>query len=222
MPGSRVKEVRMNLPVILESAAKLAPATNFCCRLRPRWTADFLQIADRGQFFHPSGSGNPAGSGPVARWNYCQWHRYRRGRDDGNAVRDGVPGLAHDLSRWGDPRVKVPYFAMVNLIAGEEVVPELVQQDFTAENVVTRLNEIIADGPARDKMIAGLAGVKARLRGHQCKTNGTRRIGLLRRFCASTGRGPDVKNWLNLVLPASFGTQSSSYGLSYVMPGDCF
>ena len=26
---------------------------------------------------------------------------------------------------------------MVNLIAGEEVVPELVQQDFTAENVVT-------------------------------------------------------------------------------------
>ena len=33
----------------------------------------------------------------------------------------------------GRPRVKVPYFAMVNLIAGEEIVPELVQQDFTAE-----------------------------------------------------------------------------------------
>ena len=65
----------------------------------------------------------------------------------------------------GRPRVKVPYFAMVNLIAGEEVVPELVQQDFTAEKVVTKLNEIIADGPARTKMIAGLAGVKARLRG---------------------------------------------------------
>ena len=65
----------------------------------------------------------------------------------------------------GRPRVKVPYFAMVNLIAGEEVVPELVQQDFTAENVVTRLNEILADGPARSKMIAGLAEVKARLSG---------------------------------------------------------
>ena len=32
----------------------------------------------------------------------------------------------------GKPRVKVPRFAMVNLIAGEEVVPELVQHDFTA------------------------------------------------------------------------------------------
>jgi lipid-A-disaccharide synthase len=65
----------------------------------------------------------------------------------------------------GRPRVKVPCFAMVNLIAGEEVVPELVQQDFTADKVVTGLNEILADGPARSKMITGLAEVKARLSG---------------------------------------------------------
>ncbi len=64
----------------------------------------------------------------------------------------------------GKPRVKVPRFAMVNLIAGEEVVPELVQHDFTAEKVVARLKEILADGPARDRMIEGLARVKARLR----------------------------------------------------------
>ena len=67
--------------------------------------------------------------------------------------------------RLGRSRVKVPYFAMVNLIAGEEVVPELVQQDFTVEKVVNKLNEIIADGAARNKMIAGLAEVGARLRG---------------------------------------------------------
>src|ERR1700687_6383393 len=65
----------------------------------------------------------------------------------------------------GRSRVKISHFAMVNMIAGVEVVPELVQQDFTAEKVVTRLNEIIADGPGRNKMIDGLAGVKARLRG---------------------------------------------------------
>ena len=44
-----------------------------------------------------------------------------------------VSGLTYLL---GKPRVKVPRFAMVNLIAEEEVVPELVQHDFTAENVV--------------------------------------------------------------------------------------
>ncbi len=64
----------------------------------------------------------------------------------------------------GKPRVKVPRFAMVNLIAEEEVVPELVQHDFTPEKVVTRLKEILPDGPARDRMIEGLARVKARLR----------------------------------------------------------
>jgi lipid-A-disaccharide synthase len=64
----------------------------------------------------------------------------------------------------GKPRVRVPRFAMVNLIAEEEVVPELVQQDFTAEKVVARVKEILPDGPIRDRMLAGLALVKARLR----------------------------------------------------------
>jgi lipid-A-disaccharide synthase len=63
----------------------------------------------------------------------------------------------------GKPRVKVPYFAMVNLIAEKEVVPELVQGKFTAENIVAELNKIIPDGEARARMIEQLAAVKARL-----------------------------------------------------------
>ena len=65
----------------------------------------------------------------------------------------------------GRPRVKVSHFAMVNLIAGEEVVPELVQGDFTAEKVVARLQEILPFGPAREKMLEGLSRVKSLLRG---------------------------------------------------------
>jgi lipid-A-disaccharide synthase len=72
-----------------------------------------------------------------------------------------VSPLTYALGRW---RIKVPHFAMVNLIAGEEIVPELVQDDFTAANVVARLNEIIPDGPARERMLEGLARVKACLR----------------------------------------------------------
>jgi lipid-A-disaccharide synthase len=63
----------------------------------------------------------------------------------------------------GRRTVKVPHFAMVNLIAGKEIVPELVQHDFTAEKVVARLNEIIPDGPVRANMIAGLEDVRNRL-----------------------------------------------------------
>jgi lipid-A-disaccharide synthase len=65
--------------------------------------------------------------------------------------------------RLGKPRVKVPHFAMVNLIAGREIVPELVQQDFTAENVAVRVRELLADGPPRERMLDGLAQVKTKL-----------------------------------------------------------
>lgn len=72
-----------------------------------------------------------------------------------------VSGLTYLL---GKPRVKVPRFAMVNLIAEDEVVPELVQRDFTAQNVAGRMLEILGDGPARERMLKGLALVKSRLR----------------------------------------------------------
>jgi lipid-A-disaccharide synthase len=54
---------------------------------------------------------------------------------------------------------------MVNLIAGEEVVPELVQHDFTAERVALELKRIIPDGPRRAQMLDGLRRVRTLLRG---------------------------------------------------------
>ncbi len=64
----------------------------------------------------------------------------------------------------GRPLVHVKNFAMVNLIAGESVVPELIQADFTPENVAAKLREILPDGPIREKMERDLAQVRARLR----------------------------------------------------------
>jgi lipid-A-disaccharide synthase len=59
--------------------------------------------------------------------------------------------------------VKLDTFAMPNLIAGEKIVPELIQKDFTAQNVVRELNAIIPDGPARQQMEAALKMVQQRL-----------------------------------------------------------
>jgi lipid A disaccharide synthetase len=61
---------------------------------------------------------------------------------------------------------------MVNLIAGEQIVPELVQADFTAQNIVTRLREILPDGAARDRMLQGLVGVKGKLRAPESSIEG--------------------------------------------------
>jgi lipid A disaccharide synthetase len=59
---------------------------------------------------------------------------------------------------------------MVNLIAGEETVPELVQRNFRAENVIRELNKIIGEAPPREKMIRGLQRVRQLLSGGQASS----------------------------------------------------
>jgi len=54
----------------------------------------------------------------------------------------------------GKPRIKIPRFAMVNLIAGEEIVPELVQHDFTAEKVVAKLDESSPTAQPANQMLS--------------------------------------------------------------------
>ncbi len=169
MPGSRVKEVRMNLPVILQSAARLGPAYEFLLPVAPTLDRSFLQSLIRQSATADQPSIRLV---PDAVPALAQSHAgiVASGTATVEAAMMGTPFvMVYRVSPLtyllGRRRVKVPYFAMVNLIAGEEVVPELVQQDFNAENVMIRLNEILVEGPARNKMIAGLAGVKARLCG---------------------------------------------------------
>jgi lipid-A-disaccharide synthase len=164
MPGSRVKEVRMNLPVILESAARLGMGFELLLPLAPTLDRSFLLglIGDNSAV-HLVPEALPAlaqsRAGIIAS-----------GTATVEAAMMGTPFvMVYRVSPLtylvGRPRVKVPYFAMVNLIAAEAVVPELVQQDFTTDKVLTKLNEVIADGPARNKMVAGLDGVRTRLQG---------------------------------------------------------
>jgi lipid-A-disaccharide synthase len=50
--------------------------------------------------------------------------------------------------------------AMVNLVAGRRIVPELIQQQFTAANVAEALKPLLADTPQRTQMIADLTEVR--------------------------------------------------------------
>jgi lipid-A-disaccharide synthase len=173
MPGSRRKEVRMNLPTILEASARLGNDYEFLLPVAPTLDASFLweligappmetrQAASLQEKVHLVSESLPAlyhsRAGIVAS-----------GTATVEAAIIGTPFvMVYRVSRLtyalGKPRVKVPYFAMVNLIAEEEVVPELVQQKFTPENIVQEMNRIIPDGEPRTRMIERLAAVKARL-----------------------------------------------------------
>jgi len=68
------------------------------------------------------------------------------------------PELAAPRDLAGNPPV-----AMVNLIAGRRIVPELLQSRFTAANVASALAPLLEDTPQRAAQIAALAEVRARL-----------------------------------------------------------
>jgi lipid A disaccharide synthetase len=68
--------------------------------------------------------------------------------------------------------VKLDTFAMPNLIAGKKIVPELIQDDFTAEAVVRELKAVIPNGSARYQMEDALKMVQERLRDGQTLGDG--------------------------------------------------
>jgi lipid-A-disaccharide synthase len=53
--------------------------------------------------------------------------------------------------------------AMVNLIAGRRIVPELLQSRFTAGKVAAALRPLLSDTPERNQMIADLADIRRAL-----------------------------------------------------------
>ena len=62
-------------------------------------------------------------------------------------------------------RVNVPFYSMVNLIAGRAVVPELMQDQMTGENLAREATRLLSDHSARATMQAGLAEVRQKLAG---------------------------------------------------------
>ena len=164
MPGSRMKEVRMNLPTILDSAPKLGSEYEFLLPVAPTLDRGFLaSLVGKGDSIRLVADSLPAlelsRAGIIAS-----------GTATVEAAMMGTPFvMVYRVSPLtyllGRPRIKVPHFAMVNLIAGRQIVPELVQHDFTAEKVIAQLRQILPDGQAREQMVEGLAGVRALLRG---------------------------------------------------------
>ena len=65
--------------------------------------------------------------------------------------------------RLGKPFVKVDTYAMANLVAGERVVPELIQEAFTPERVATEAAALLQDEARRLAMRVQLHRVRARL-----------------------------------------------------------
>jgi lipid-A-disaccharide synthase len=177
LPGSRIKEIGLNLPEMVRAARLLYErdaATEFLLPVAPTLTIEQMHMVTglltehamglpvrmvrdaRAALFHARGSIVASGTATV------------------EAALIGNPFVVvyrvSPVTYWIAKRVvTVPHVAMVNLVAnldsGKRLVPELIQDDFTAGRIVQELEPLLADGAARAEMMAGLEAVAEKLHG---------------------------------------------------------
>ena len=166
LPGSRLEEVNRHAPVLLESARMLRRrypkigflipcATDEIYEKIERWVHEDLFIKPvRGQMHRCLlGSSFAWVSSGTATLETAFW---------------GVPLLVvyrtSPLTGWLAKRlIRVPFVGLVNLVAGEEVAPELIQKNFRTDLIVEKTREIL-ENRSRMKMIQEkLAGLRLRL-----------------------------------------------------------
>ena len=171
LPGSRRKEVRLNLDAMVSAVSILKDQSHdfqfllpVASTLEKDWLHQQLQLAER--------------SVPViltddarATLMHSRAAVVASGTATVEAALAGTPfvvvyRVAPLTWLLGRRLVNLNTFAMPNLILGKEkhAVPELIQRDFTPGNVVRELQAIIPDGAPRTQMLADLKAVGEKLR----------------------------------------------------------
>jgi lipid-A-disaccharide synthase len=182
LPGSRRKELRLNLPAMLGGAERLGAEFEFVMPVASTLDREWVQeqIAQclaarahirqmRADVGHPSPVSIKLTDDARASLLHARVGVVASGTATVEAALIGTPfvmvyrvaGLTWTLGRH---LVKLPHYCMVNLVAGREVVPELVQNGFTPESVEREVRALLEDGEARQRMREALAEVRGKLR----------------------------------------------------------
>ncbi|HEX4321326.1 MAG TPA: lipid-A-disaccharide synthase [Acidobacteriaceae bacterium] len=183
LPGSRAKEIRLNLPEMLRAARLLwerEPKTEFLLPLAPTLTA--AQGHEVTLLLNEHGIAHGVGPDSRLPLELVRDARATLFHARGSIVASGTATVEAALignpfvvvyrvspvTYWIAKRVvTVPHVAMVNLVADQNpanrLVPELIQDDFQATRIVQELEPLLADGAARAAMISGLKEVAAKL-----------------------------------------------------------
>ena len=171
LPGSRTRELLANLPPMLETARLLGPKYEYLLPVAPTLKESQVQ-ALIGQL-----KGAPARVGATVRvvhdaravLQHARASIVASGTATVEAALIGNPFIVvYRVSRItyavAQRVVRVPHVAMVNLIAGRRIVPELIQHDFTASKVVEQLRPLLENEQARATMQSDLRTVAVALR----------------------------------------------------------
>jgi len=166
LPGSRKGEVARHLPILLETVDRitrvdLEPAPKFILAVPPG-----LNLTER-----ISGSSIQLQEGQT--WDVLACSDLALAASGTVTIEASLLGTpmvtfyrVNNLSWYmGKHLVKVPFFSMVNLVAGRRVVPELIQHDVTAAGLAEEALRLLGDEAARQEMRRELALVVQKLSG---------------------------------------------------------
>jgi lipid-A-disaccharide synthase len=164
LPGSRNSELARHLPLLREACARIhaempvqflvAAAPGRAEFVKQGWPSQLHVRAIEGQTYdalaHADTSIVSSGTATVEA-----------------ALLDGPMIVVYRVTALtallAKPLVRTKFFSMVNLIAGREVVPELIQKDFTPEKVAAETLHLLRDSSATAAMRVQLAEVRRRL-----------------------------------------------------------
>ena len=166
LPGSRKGEVGLHLPVLLDAVERI---------YRQQVTHFLLPASETtgAAFFRDRIPGAPIQVIEGETWDaiaHADVALAASGTVTVEAALAGVPMVTFykvtSLS-WlaGRLLVRVPFYSMVNLVAGRAVVPELMQSEMTAERLAGETLRLLRDAGARERMRQDLAEVARRLSG---------------------------------------------------------
>ncbi len=165
LPGSRRREIDRHLPVMLEAAVIISEKIKSRLRMVlpsnetlqwakrhiPTGTEIDLQVGGLSKALGRA-SLAIASSGTVAM--ECAWFRVP------TVVLYKTSPLTHALGR---ALLKVPYLAMPNLLAGEELFPEFIQSAANADNLAEASLRLLRDKNERTRILDGLELATAQL-----------------------------------------------------------
>jgi lipid-A-disaccharide synthase len=167
LPGSRDQEISRHLPTLLAAAEQLSRERSLQFTLVQAPTVEAARV---NEFVsrHPGLSLTVLHDSPYNALAWCDLAIVSSGTATVEALLLGTPMVViyqvTAPSWWaGKLLVRTPYYSMVNLLAGQRLVPELIQRDFTPARVALEVERLLSDPAARQRIQEGLGQVKQRL-----------------------------------------------------------
>ena len=158
LPGSREKEVSNILPTMLEAANRLSLThkVQFVVAVAPTLDAQWLEKAVL-ECHAGKATVRAATHATYDALQHCEVAIVASGTATVEAaLRERPMVVVYRVSplTWllGKLLVDVPFYSMVNILAGKQVVPELIQSDFTAVNVASRVEYLLDHPQACEEM----------------------------------------------------------------------